>query len=190
MAQLTNHSTANGVRAALCKGGRVYESVSNSTSGWNVDVDPEFYGGVIVSYQESSITTYSGVSREASIASSYRLYTEILEEAGYKVEQRADGTLSVHTPSELERDLVRSALAEAREAVEGCSMDITTRKAAPWSIWVIYTDTAVPERTRRGELSFDLEAGYKFRTFFYWGERTRDLVQVVKEVTEELLAAE
>lgn len=190
MAQLIDHSTATGVRAALRKGRRVYESIDGNSSGWRVNEDPEFHGGVIVSYQESPVATYSGISREASIESSYRLYTEILEESGYKVERRSDGTLSAHTPYELEGDLVRSALARAREAVEASSMEITTRKAGPWSVWVVYTDTAVPERTRRGELSFDLETGYKFRTFFHKGERTRDLAQIVGEVKEELLAAE
>lgn len=188
MTQLVDHSTAREVRIAMMKCGGLYAADSTG-SGWAIQDDPEMFGGVIVSYEEKPWTSYA-CDREEYITGAYARYTEVLQEAGFVVERREDGTLAVHMPTELEQSFVRMALAEAREAVESLSPSITTRKAGLWSIFVIFTDEDVPERSRRGELSFQTEGGYKFRTFFHRPDRrTRDLKKVVGEVKEELVDA-
>lgn len=79
------------------------------------------------------------------------------------------------------------ALAEARDAIEGDDLAYSTRKAGPWSIFVLYL-VPFTNKARRAEVHYDEESGtYRASIFGMTGERTPRLKRVVEQLRAELI---
>jgi hypothetical protein len=78
------------------------------------------------------------------------------------------------------------ALFAAREAIEADDLSFSTRKAGPWSIFVLALEP-FKNRARRAEVSYSEASGYRVAFFGRYNEHTHDLRVVVQQLHDEMI---
>lgn len=160
-----------------------------AASGFRAERYPEDQTLVRVEYADHAHTTYE-TSREIQGAGAVRLYTSILQKAGFPVQADPDNDWGLLVGPKSEEDSpeeIKEALDALRGAVEDADLSFMTRKAGDHSLFVYYL-VPFKDKVRRLEVFWG-EGEYRSIGRFGMGGmkfRSKRLADVVAYCLSEL----